>query len=233
MSNFLQRVAASVIQPKAKLQPMLGSIFAPATLYSSAAEPFQPEVSSQTVAPHHHGPLTAQRSDTSIPGLADLTESKDSLFSPSVHEDSSPARPNRSPATDQTLLPAFDNLSDSRGQARPHPFAEASAFEFTKPATNQSPGLSPYQPLIAASQPPPPRLQPHDSLQNPAPARTAPSEAARRFQPSQREADEIHIHIGRIEVAAIVQAAPRPAAAAARRSLNLDEYLRRGSGRPG
>jgi len=232
MSNFLQRVAATVIQPQAKLQPMLGSIFAPATLYS-AAEPFQAEVSAQTVAPRRHDPHTAPRSDTSILALADQPESKDWLFSPTVQEDSSPARVNRSPATDQPLLPASRNLSDSRGYTHPHPFVEDSAFEFSKPTANQSPGLSPYQPLIAASQLSPPRLQPRDSLLNPAPARTAPSEAARRFQPSQREADEIHIHIGRIEVAAIAQAAPRPAAAAARRSLNLDEYLRHGNGRPG
>lgn len=233
MSNFLQRVAATVIQPQAKLQPMLGSIFAPATLYPSAAEPFQPEVSSQTVAPHHHGPLTAPRSYTSSPALADQPESKDWLFPSTVREDSSPAWLHQSPATDQPLLPASRNLSDSRGHTHPRPFVEDSAFELTKPAANQSPGPSPYQPLIAASQPPPPRLQPRDSFPNPSPARTGPSEAARRVQPSQREADEIHIHIGRIEVAAIAQAAPRPAAAAARRSLNLDEYLRRGSGRPG
>jgi hypothetical protein len=209
---------------------MLGSVFAPAMLYS-AAEPFQAEVSAQTVAPRRHEPHTAPRSDTSSPALADHPDGNNRLF-PSVHEDSSPARFNRSPATDQTLLPAFDNLSDSRSQAHPHGFFEDSAFEFSKPTTNQPLGPSPYQPLIAASQPPPPRLQPRDSLPNTAPARTAPSEAARRFQPSQRETDEIHIHIGRIEVAAISQAAPRPAAAAARRSLNLDEYLRRGNGRP-
>jgi hypothetical protein len=232
MSNFLQRVAATVIQPRAKLQPMLGSIFAPATLYSSAAEPFQPEVSSQTVALRHHDPQSAPPSDTSRLSSADHPENKHSLFPSTAHEDASPARFNRSPA-DQPLLSAFDNLSDSRGQAHPHAFFEDSAFEFTKPATNQPLGPSFYQPLIAASQPPPPRLQPRDSLPNPAPARTAPSEAARRLQPSQREADEIHIHIGRIEVAAIAQSAPRPAAVAARRSLNLDEYLRRGNGRPG
>jgi hypothetical protein len=232
MSNFLQRVAATIIQPQAKLQPMLGSIFAPATPYSTA-EPFRPEVSSQTVAPRSHGQLTAPPSYTSSLPFADHPESKDLLFPSMVHEDSSLARFNKSPATNQPLLPAFDSLNDSRGQAQPHPFAEDSAFEFTKPAANQSPGPSPYQPLIAASQPPPLRLQPLDSLPNPASARTVPSEAARRFQPSQRETDEIHIHIGRIEVAAIAQAAPRPAAAAARRSLNLDEYLRRHNGRPG
>ncbi len=128
MSNFLQRVAATVVQPRAKLQPMSGSIFAPATLYSSAAEPFQPEVSSQTAAPRHHGPLTAPRYDTSSPALADHPENKDSLFPSTVHEDSSPTRLNRSPAG-QPLPPASRNLSDSRGHTHPNPFVEDSAFE--------------------------------------------------------------------------------------------------------
>lgn len=231
MSNFLLRVAATVIQPPAKLRPMLGSIFAPATLYS-AAEPFQPEVSSQTLAPRSDGPVTAPRSDTSSPRFADHPESKDLLFPSTVQEDFPPAHFNRSPAADQPFLPAFGNLSDSRGQTHSHPFVKDSAFEFTK-AADQSPGPSPYQPLIPASQPPPPRLQPRESFPNPKSAPTAASEVPRRLQSSQGGADEIHIHIGRIEVAAIAQAAPRPAAVAARRSLNLDEYLGRGNGRPG
>jgi len=46
--------------------------------------------------------------------------------------------------------------------------------------------------------------------------------------PSKRDR---HIHIGRIEVAAIAPPAPRPAPV--RKSLSLDEYLRRGNGRQG
>ena len=233
MSNFLQRVAATVIQPKARLQPMLGSIFAPTTFYSPAG-PFTPEISSQTVEPHHHEPTTAPHSDTSNQTLASQAfANEDRLLSITPNEDSSPARSNRSLAADQPLLPASGNPSDRQGPTQPHPFVEDSAFESLKSAANQPATPATYQPLIAASQQPPPRLQPRESLPNPASARTAASEAARRRQPAQREADEIHIHIGRIEVAAIAQPAPRPTAAAARRSLNLDEYLRRGNGRPG
>jgi hypothetical protein len=50
---------------------------------------------------------------------------------------------------------------------------------------------------------------------------------------SQRsEPDEIQIHIGRIEVTAVTQAAPRPAPPPARKSISLDEYLQRGERRP-
>jgi hypothetical protein len=43
----------------------------------------------------------------------------------------------------------------------------------------------------------------------------------------ERDADEIQIHIGRIEVTAVPPAPPRPAAPPTRRSLRLEEYLRR------
>ena len=56
----------------------------------------------------------------------------------------------------------------------------------------------------------------------------------RRGAAMRHEPNEIQIHIGRIEVAAISQPAPRPASrAGVTRSLNLDEYLRRGNGRSG
>lgn len=50
---------------------------------------------------------------------------------------------------------------------------------------------------------------------------------------SERGADDIQIHIGRVEVIAVPPAAPRPAAPPARKAMSLDEYLRqrdRGAG---
>jgi hypothetical protein len=44
----------------------------------------------------------------------------------------------------------------------------------------------------------------------------------------EREAEEIQIHIGRIEVTAVPPAPPRPATQPVRKSLRLDEYLNRG-----
>jgi hypothetical protein len=50
---------------------------------------------------------------------------------------------------------------------------------------------------------------------------------------SMRGSDEIQINIGRIELTAVPQPAPSRAAAPPRKSINLEEYLRRRNGRNG
>jgi hypothetical protein len=62
-------------------------------------------------------------------------------------------------------------------------------------------------------------------------ARTESRESMRRAGQATREPAEITINIGRIEVTAVPQPAVRPAAVPARRSVSLDEYLKRGNGR--
>jgi hypothetical protein len=52
-------------------------------------------------------------------------------------------------------------------------------------------------------------------------------------RPAQQQPEDIQIHIGRIEVLAVPQTSPRPAAAPVRKGLNLDEYLSRRNGRSG
>ena len=75
------------------------------------------------------------------------------------------------------------------------------------------------------------------AFQNPRPSasdrrRTEPVRpAARPAARPEREGEEIQIHIGRIEVTAVPPAPPRPAAQPVRKSLRLDEYLRRGRAR--
>jgi hypothetical protein len=54
-----------------------------------------------------------------------------------------------------------------------------------------------------------------------------------RPRPAAREAEEINIHIGRIEVTAAAPAPARAAAAPPRKSPSLDDFLKRRPGRPG
>jgi hypothetical protein len=102
-----------------------------------------------------------------------------------------------------------------------------------------------YTPLIPGAPPPPASRQgalaPMAASPNTAAAmlRADAAErnasAARRAQPAARAADDIQIHIGRIEVTAALPAPPRPAVApaAARKSPSLDEFLKRRKGRIG
>jgi hypothetical protein len=56
---------------------------------------------------------------------------------------------------------------------------------------------------------------------------------ARHLRSQSREADEIQIHIGRIEVTAVPPAPARPAPVPNRKSPSLDDYLKRRPGRAG
>jgi hypothetical protein len=71
----------------------------------------------------------------------------------------------------------------------------------------------------------PPAIQ-VQSLRAAAPPRV---DSVRRASAPRSEPDEIHIHIGRIEVAAVAPSPQRAAPPAPRKGINLDEYLRRGS----
>lgn len=64
-------------------------------------------------------------------------------------------------------------------------------------------------------------------------ARGQQSPVSQPSRPAQPQPEEIQVHIGRIEVLAVPQTAPRQAAAPARKGLSLDEYLSRRNGRSG
>lgn len=70
------------------------------------------------------------------------------------------------------------------------------------------------------------------SAVGPNPARGVKPEFPPHVVSPAREPDEIQIHIGRIEVTAVQQAA-RPAPTPARKAMSLDEYLSRRDGRAG
>lgn len=244
MSNFLQRAAAAVIQSQARLRPILGSIFAPTALRSpEVPRPIEAEVASQTFSPHRQEPIAAPTFNVAIPANGDR------LLPTIVQEDFSLVSPHQSLNDDPLSQTVFNTSNELRKSTQTHPFPEDSdrTTESPRPASarhmdssqrqnasNLQPASQsqPYQPLIAAMQQTSPSLQPREPMPISATIRSSRVEGARHSQPTQREPDEIHIHIGRIEVAATTPQAPRPAAAAARRSLNLDDYLKHSNGRP-
>ncbi len=88
-----------------------------------------------------------------------------------------------------------------------------------------------YRPLIAEGDRPIDPVRIPGVSHPPAPATVAAprrSAAPHRVPQPEQERDEIEIHIGRIEVTAVPQTSVRPAVQPpARKSLNLDEYLKR------
>jgi hypothetical protein len=228
MSNFLQRIASTVSgNATSRLHPMLGSIFAPAaplTHFEAPAAVVVP-ISSKTFAYRPRGHEQAG---------SPLHLRQAPLLGPSVFRepDATPG-PGHAPypsGTDAPLLPQHDvnaapetallSRSSMRERVAPHD-AAAGTESPTADLPVPVPASQRPQPLLAAAILSPSRI---------APARTAP-EAPQRRPPG--EPDEIHIHIGRIEVAAVAPPTPRPASAQVRKSLSLEEYLRRGNGRQG
>jgi hypothetical protein len=276
MSNFLQRVAATVAQPQTqltpRLHPMIGSIFAPTNLRAADSFPIQ---QTETIAPSFTSNFASNFDSAPAPAFSARQEASSTIARPPIDADGGLFRSHH----EQLLPPSLEHSStpmdpmdpmEQTAADRPllaarfapetpklHPFSHSDEFagpsysQSNAPGEHDAQGSNPvrpsqsatasqpatpstYQPLVAQTQPATAQMQSLAAAANA--ARNARAEAARRAASVvQREADEIHIHIGRIEVAAI-GANPQPVqrpTAPARRSLNLDEYLRRGNGRSG
>ena len=262
MSHFLERLASGIIQlsTEPRLRPLPGSIYAPSHYLRSAESVSTPQPAAVVAAapegrqaatveaaktqasepPFHREEASFAHSPVS-PEILPLIPPKDRPAELSQPEDSSQVvapRPERRavalPATPPDARPAAPSHAAQRSEDRePKPaFVERGpgGQRDTQPANERMPAVT-----IQPSAPGPSRLLPPQPAPQPAEkiARTAVADAAYRPAPPAREPDEIHIHIGRIEVAAVSQPATRPAPVPTRKSLNLDEYLRRASGRAG
>lgn len=253
MSHFLERLAAGVTQPasQVRLRPLLGSLFAPtpqidqgdiAPIESSAfsflrATPVRAG-EDRTLRPAHRSEedlrarkqdeyqelplLRAQPQPESLPPVSAHTGPEKAAFRPLIANVKSVTpfeAPLASPGAAANPVEDEQELHASPGFASPQPLSQTEA-----------PG--PYRPLVRVEQPPDIAPTSHPLPHQAGAARNPNAEVSDRSAPP-HEPDEIHIHIGRIEVAAIAQPAPRPAAPPVRKPLDLGEYLKRGNGRAG
>ncbi|MGA2350003.1 MAG: hypothetical protein ABSF70_06175 [Terracidiphilus sp.] len=136
-------------------------------------------------------------------------------------------------------LPAFQPVSETAAEAHSEKNLDESAAGYDG-AARPSRGWV-YEPVIVAGTPL--RSQPADAPRLSEPATTAPAlqiasrrvsaneAGSQRNAQSKSGAEDIQIHIGRIEVIAVPPPAERPAAATVRRGQSLDEYLSRSNGR--
>ena len=152
-------------------------------------------------------------------------------------------RPRREDQRKESVLVHVTREQNIAPAARPVPQAtrEEKPPAITRPAQQQTESAEPgqvifrdrYVPLM--SEPRNPSDKPALLPQPPNPiAATVRSDPRRDspLRPTRPEPDEIEIHIGRIEVAAAPQAPSRSAPRPARKTLTLDDYLKRRHGRP-
>jgi hypothetical protein len=230
MSGYLQRLAQNAITPSRSIHPAVGSIFSPPKHEMPAPlmefeeiETVRNRAESAQVPPAvpraTHTPFSPESEALQGKPSRKEGESRPEAFRPIVPL---PRRTTPVVSTPHQTLPQPEELGPLR------------TIETAQQAGSLVEGAESYTPLI------PPNVQPSDAepeLFHPSPSvvSAAPKKdsfaAPRRAVPSGREPDEIQIHIGRIEVTAVPQAEPRPAAVPASKSINLDEYLRRGRGR--
>jgi hypothetical protein len=229
MKGYLQRMAASAIKPAQSVQPALGTLFGaprsvaeaepvpgiwPELTNAVEAEPQAPQATQKferraaRPAPHAEADRPTSpigepdaRTSRTIGREADFPDRP--LFEPLVEE------PAISRTSDLPMRPA--TASESGGDAtRPAMIETGSPTE----VRTETQVRIDTRPLVV------PILQVrerHDS--------TVGEPRAQRSAPA--KPDEVHIHIGRIEVTAVPAPAPPAIRKLVRKSPTLDEYLRR------
>jgi hypothetical protein len=240
MSHFLERLAAGVAQPAshARLRPLVGSVFAPSPQIGLAESgPIESSVLSSLSRTHR----SATRGEEGQSGEERGEHQGFPLLRAQRQSESLTARKTPERSTFQPLISAINPVTPFEAPLLgPNVSMNAAGSEQAKqsgPEIDSQLRLSStdvplsYRPLVraegGAAGVPTPHQGEFGTAKNPG------AEAPGRPASPLHEPDEIHIHIGRIEVAAISQPAPRPAAPPARKSLDLGEYLKRGNRRSG
>jgi hypothetical protein len=249
MTGYLQRLAASVAQPNPRLYPLVRSIFAGGRREVSAPALMQDDAlaatddqnlvpTTRTVFEPTDGPM--RRRDLAAD---DWVEQHGAIALPtddsrigrrrSEPEIFHPLLPSKTPEMDLSAMPPESVPGDvaSAQSGLQHDRRDTSIVDAAwmahavvedGPTADRRNAIAP--PLLGGDRERAGMLAAvaGDSGQ---PARADFSAPSRRSAQS----DDIQIHIGRIEVTAVAQPTPRPAAAPARKAMSLDEYLGRHS----
>jgi hypothetical protein len=227
LSGYLQRMALSVLKPEVAIHPVVGSIFSTP----------KPRDSSESFTELDNVATTERREFL----RESLSTTETSSSSPSrsisgvraVPHDIEATQPRTAAATTPSGVVSGDRLSrraDTVRSASVKPdmvvpvdnSANLSAKIVEHDASPVTRKFTPLMPAVLAPNPQSVALRP--------PAKPG-DNAAQSLAAQSRMTDDIEIHIGRIEVAAM-QAAPIRSAPAKppRRAASLDEYLKRRDG---
>jgi hypothetical protein len=242
MKGYLQRIAATAASPQSALHPLVGSIFrqtsrdAGADTLPQIEEFAGSEEFGQSPTRTDGSEFPADRPRRGEPVAQDGLEATPAMARPMQDQRFQPLMP-PSPVTDR--FPVIADQSAVREAASERASADASRQE--PPVTNslasaragRAAGGDPGQ-AGAEAEPPPAQLVRAATAGEARQARdSAPAEFSARPPAAEREASDIQIHIGRVEVVAVSQAAPSRAIAPARKAISLDDYLKRRDGRGG
>ncbi len=254
MTGYLQRLATSAREP-ARLHPFVGPMFAEPQ--PEAAAPVLPHVDLSAASEDQAAATSAAAADHVERTAAPAAPPMGALSTPMWRRDEQQIVEPRADRTDSNAQDPNDARSDgakARASFRPLlPAAEAEAhIEATAAAgpdaTHARPASSRAQPLAprtgrGAPAGATPVVLPRpgasfDDVERPIAPQTAPNAlrqpaaGERRSAARPRGSEDIHIHIGRVEVTAVPPPAPRPPAAPARKTMTLEEYLGRRNGAP-
>jgi hypothetical protein len=207
MSGYLRRLASSARSPGQSIHPAVRSLFS--APQQDAVLPILEEDNVTTVNKPESLPARAQDEPQVL-----------------VHESSSTLsqEPNASP---EMMAPKREALEASAIRIVKEPLREEQPL-LERPEPDRQPNAPKptaipthvYQPLIAESV--------GRKVGQQSTVLKGLSPLSDRTARSEREPDEIQIHIGRIEVTAVPPPVSRPQTKPARKSLSLDEYLKRG-----
>lgn len=258
MSGYLQRLVSTARTQGTAIRPVLGSLYSYSPDYGRAeglheveetVVSRQPDViatpspsppqgipaPSKSRSPRredsHLEPRVAMR-PTAVSGSSD--EAFQGIQGSALGGQSEGPKPaTETPASFTTLV------AETHGEQRPALEADLISGPATKlserevrPLEGPSQKLirrGPYRPLVPEGLRPAEAAFPRNSSPlSPDRGKIEGTGPTRHSAPVQRYADDIQIHIGRIEVTAVPPAPTRPAVQPVRKSLRLDEYLRRG-----
>jgi hypothetical protein len=229
MKGYLQRIAASAIIPAQSVQPALGTVFAAP----------RPVLETDPVAGIWPELDTAVETEPETPQTRQKFERRAGRLAPDVEADRPTSAIAQTPAPASRMIgltadfpdrPSFEPLAPESAisRAKDPPMQPAPAAESGRYARRQA--------RIETDPPTETRAETQRKIETRAlvppiaeirERRGSTIREPRAQRSASAKPDEVHIHIGRIEVTAAPPAAPPAIRKPVRKSPTLDEYLRR------
>jgi len=258
MSGYLQRLVSTARTPRTAIRPVLGSLYSYSPYYGTAESLHeveetvvsrQPDVTAtSSLVPPHGIPAPSRsrsprREDSHLEPRVTLRQAAVSASNGEAFQgiqesalSGQPEGPRPSPETPAPFTPLVAEMHAEQHPALAADFTSGPPIKLSEGDVTLIEGPSPqlirqgpYTPLVPEGLRPAEAALVRDSSRlSPDRGKVERTGPARHSAPAERSADDIQIHIGRIEVTAVPPAPARPAVQPVRKSLRLDEYLRRG-----